>query len=133
MQHVGLQPLDLQTAEDLSRVPLLLREEVRRDLGYYVSIAELLSRNVHLDSSRTTAWRCPIYHDVRTLCLNGAHGARARSAYVGLLVRQWGYRQTRIVEPRGSVAYVELSWEHHALLPSGVRLKRQLLSPTADD
>jgi len=128
MDRLGLLPSHFQCADDLSRLPLLEREQLQRDPESFVSTAHTLNRCLKLRTGGSTGVPCTIYHDTAALFLNAAHGERERSMITFLLGKSFGYRETVIGSPTTTDRIVQEFCQTHGYFPHGIRIKRQYLS-----
>jgi len=135
MDERGLRPEDVRTAEDLTRLPIVEREQLQRDPESFLSTAWPADRHVRLRSGGSTGAPRTVHHDAAALLANAAHGERERSIVSSLIGRRVGYRETDIATRFSSAAEVRRSAHAHSLIPARVRIERQylsLLDPPAD-
>ena len=128
MNRLGLMPANINSAEDLQKLPLLEREQVQRDPEYFVSTATPLNRCLKLRSGGSTGAPLTIYHDTAALFQNAAHGERERCIVTGLVGQSFGYRETVIVSHLGTAHSVQRYCSNHGLFPREFRIQRQYIS-----
>ena len=86
----GLDPQEIRGADDLARLPVVSREEVRADPRRFRSLDPRIRQGLTLESSGTTGLPLQLFHDRRTVLLNVAYGERERaveSAFAGKQLR----------------------------------------------
>jgi phenylacetate-CoA ligase len=127
MDRLNLKPSDFLWAEDLAKLPLLERDQLQRDPGYFVSTAEPLNRYLMLRSGGSTGTPCTVYHDTAALFQNAAHGERERSIIATLVGRSLGYRETVIGARLSTAQEVQELCLKRAFFPPGIRIRRQYL------
>jgi phenylacetate-coenzyme A ligase PaaK-like adenylate-forming protein len=127
MDRLGLLPSDFQSADDLSKLPLLERDYLQRDPEYFVSTAQPLNRYLMLRSGGSTGTPCTLYHDTTALFKNAAHGERERSMITALVGKSVGYRETVIGARLSTAQEVQELCQKNGLFPSGIRIQRQYL------
>jgi phenylacetate-CoA ligase len=128
MDRLDVRPADFQSAEDLSKLPLLEREQLQNDPERFVSTAQPLEGYFPLSSGGSTGAPSKVYYDSSALFQNAAHGERTRSMTTALIGRGFGYRETVIAMHHSSAQVVQQFLRDHALFPSGMRAQRQYLS-----
>jgi phenylacetate-CoA ligase len=129
MKRLGLTPGDFATADDLAKLPIIEREQLRSDPAYFTSPEQPLDSYLRLRSSGTSGSPRVVYHDLKGVFQNSAHGERERSIYAAVVGRRYGYRETLIgASVNTHVARVQHFCQLHAFYPRGVRLERQYLS-----
>jgi phenylacetate-CoA ligase len=128
MRRLGLGPGDFRTADDLSRLPLIEREDLQRDPQYFVSRAQPIDRYVELRSGGSTGTLLQVFVDPFALFQVGAHLERQRSIVVRLAGRRFRCRQVRIKAPFDTGEETSRAFAARSLVPGSVRLDRQSLS-----
>jgi phenylacetate-CoA ligase len=128
MKRMGLQPGDFRGAADLSRLPILEREQVQQDPISFVSTAQPLDRYLRLRSGGSTGAPRTIYHDPRALFQNAALRERERTSFVALIGRSIGYRETMISSPLSTTFEVQEFCRQRSYSPRPARINRQFLS-----
>lgn len=130
MDRLGLRPSDFRSAEDLSKLPLLEREQLQRDPGYFVSTTQPRDRYLELHSGGSVGAPLTVYHDTAAVFQNAAHGERDRSMITALVGKSLGYRETVIRSSSSSstARKVQEFCQKHGFFPSGIRIRRQYLS-----
>jgi phenylacetate-coenzyme A ligase PaaK-like adenylate-forming protein len=97
MDRLGLRPSDFRSAQDLTRLPIIENDHLRRDPECFVSRARALDRYCQVRSGGTTGAPRLVYHDARGLFQDKAHTERSRVIITRLLGQLFRYRETRIV------------------------------------
>jgi phenylacetate-CoA ligase len=128
MRRLGLHPDDLQTADDLMKLPLIERSRLQRDPEYFVSESHRLDGCLKLRTGGSTGIPCTIYHDAAALFQNAAFGERERSMITPLVGRSFGYRETVIGSPTTTDKVVQDFCQARGFFPPAIRIKRQYLS-----
>jgi phenylacetate-CoA ligase len=96
MERLGLRPSDFKTAQDLTRLPIIEREQLGRDPEYFVSKADGLKSYCRVTSGGTTGTPRILYHDARGLFQHKAQAERSRMVITKVLGQRFRYRDTRI-------------------------------------
>jgi phenylacetate-CoA ligase len=128
LRRLGFRADEFRTAADLARLPVIERDQLQRDPGYFLSTAIPRRRLVEMRSGGSTGAPTSVYHDHAAVFQNAAHSERDRSIRTGLLGRRAGYRQTLIYSGHGGMRKVQEFLDAHALFPRRARLERQYLS-----
>jgi phenylacetate-CoA ligase len=128
MDRLGLGPDELETPEDLARLPILEREALQREPERLTSNAVASSDLLTLRTGGSTGAPRAVHHSTRSIVRNAAHGERERAIIARAVGRQVGYRETVIGSPRSTAQEVQAHLRAHTLLPRGVRVERQYLS-----
>jgi phenylacetate-CoA ligase len=92
----GIDPREIRNAEDLARLPVVSREEVREDPGRFRSSDPRVQQGLTLQSSGTTGLPLPLYHDRHTVLLNVAFGERERAVESALVGKQFRYTRLQL-------------------------------------
>ena len=87
----GLDPREIQSADDLARLPVVSREEVRADSGRFRSDDSRAQGGLMLRSSGTTGLPLELYHDRNSVLLNVAYGERERAIEVAFAGKRFRY------------------------------------------
>jgi len=135
MTRLGIRPEDVRNVEDLSRLPIIENDGLRRDPEYYASRAVDRSKCLGLLSSGSSGAPKTVWHDPASLFQNAAHGERERAMMTQALGRWTGYRETVIVSPVGaSQREIQEYVRDHGCFPKRLRIERQyvLLSDPPD-
>jgi phenylacetate-CoA ligase len=125
---LGLTPSDFRTADDLSRLPLLEPEALRRDPQSFVSTEHPPASCAALSSAGSTGIPRLVYHDRRGLLQSAAHGERAREVLASALGHRFGYRHALIVPISSSSTDIQRFWDSHLIAPRGVPTARRTFS-----
>lgn len=124
--RLGLDPREIRTAHDLERLPLVEKDDLRRDPERFVSTSWLGRRSVEFVTSGTTGERARIRHDPLGLLANIAHGERERRVVTHFVGRAVGYREAMIGYPAGTIEKVLAFYREHSYVP--IRPNRLMLS-----
>lgn len=128
MSRLGIRPDQIQCAEDLSRLPLIDRNDLRRDPQAFVSRAVDLSACLQLLSSGSCGTPNTIWHDPAALFQNAAHGERERPVMTRALGNWRAYRETVIVAPAGaSQVEIQRFVQERGVFPRGLRRERRYI------
>lgn len=128
MSHLGIRPDQIQGAEDLSRLPLIDRNDLRRDPQAFVSRAVDLSTCLHLLSSGSCGTPNTIWHDPASVFQNAAHGERERPGMTRALGNWRAYRET-VTIARFGASQIEIQGfvQERGCFPRGLRRERQYI------
>jgi phenylacetate-CoA ligase len=91
--RLGLDPREIRTASDLARLPLVQKDDLRRDPEAFVSTSRTGRKAIPFETSGSTGSRVRIFHDCRSLLANIAYGERERAVVAHVLGRETGYRE----------------------------------------
>ncbi len=128
MDRLGLRPDDIATVADLARLPIVEREQLRRDPEYFLSSAQPRARYLQMLTGGSTGAGQLVYCDHRALLANAAHGERDRSVITGVVGRAIGYRETVLGVPFRPAHEFRRYLATQTLAPARVRVERQFLS-----
>ena len=126
--RLGLGTDEIRTAADLTRLPLIERQQLQRDPEYFMSTRMPRHALVELRSGGSTGAPRSVFHEPAALFQNAAHSARDRSIRMRLLGRRTGYRQTLISSQFSGIRKVQAFLDARALFPRRARIERQYLS-----
>jgi phenylacetate-CoA ligase len=91
MDERGLKPGDIQTSEDLGRLPLIDGTDLTEEPMRFVSVPfQRAGREVFKTSGSTSGLRKPIFWDHASLLLRAARGERDRVVIAQLAGERWG-------------------------------------------
>jgi phenylacetate-CoA ligase len=125
---LGLKPNDFKCVEDLSKLPLLGREQLQQDPDYFLSTGQSPESYLKLRSGGSTGAPRTVYHNAGALFQNAAHGERERSIFTRLVEKSLGYRETVIASPLSTAAKVQNFCRNHGFFPRKAQIERQYLS-----
>jgi len=131
-RQLGIDPRAIATARDLARLPLLDKDELRRDPERFVSASRAGRGAMPFISSGSSGKPTRIYHDRRSLLANIAFGERERRVIVDLLGRRLGYREASVGYPGGTIQRVRAYYQEATLLARPTRLELSVLAPFAE-
>lgn len=128
MSRLGIRPDEIQCVEDLSRLPLIDRNDLRRDPQAFVSRTVDLSTCLQLLSSGSCGTPNTIWHDPASLFQNAAHGERERPVMARALGNWRAYRETVTIARVGaSQVEIQAFVQERGLFPRGLRRERQYI------
>lgn len=128
MRRLGLGPDDLQTAADLSRLPVLDRAELQRDPEYFLSTARPRADYLRLRTSGTSGQPMTVFRDAHMLFKEAAHGERRRAVIMKLAGKRIRYRAVRIATPTSVSVSAARAFERQSFIPFGIRVVYHHLS-----
>jgi phenylacetate-CoA ligase len=128
MDRLGLRPEALRTADDLSKLPLIARDQIQREPEYFVSTQQPVHKYRKLRSSGSTGSPLTVYWDLPGWFKSVAQGERHRAVITARTGRFFGYRESFIAAPQSTLAEEEAFVRTTAFFPSRLRVDRQLLS-----
>lgn len=131
-RRLGIDPRDLRTADDLARLPLLDKDELRIAPERFVSTARAGRTAIPFVSSGSSGKPARVYHDRRSLLANIAWGERERSVTTAIVGRRLGYREAGIGYPGGTIRKVRAFYAETTLLKRPSRLELSVMAPLAD-
>jgi phenylacetate-CoA ligase len=117
----GIDPCDIQTAEDLEQLPLIGKDMVRSQAERFVSTSRWGREAVPFRSSGTTAQPQTVYHDKRSILLDSAFNERGRQVRRKLLGTVLGVRTLTIVRSAGTVHKVRAAQRAARFVPGFTR------------
>jgi phenylacetate-CoA ligase len=126
--RLGLLPSDISTARDLARLPVIDRADIQRDPERFCSTIPRPADLLELRSGGSTGAPRRVFHDLRGVFQNAAHGERERAIWTGVIGRRIGYRELIIAPPRSSTFKVQQFGRDRGWYPSGVGIERRYLS-----
>ncbi len=116
--RLGLDPREIRTAHDLARLPLVAKDDLRRDPEAFVSTSRAGRDSIPFETSGSTGSRVRIRHDRRSLLANIAYGERERAVVARLLGRETGYREARLGYAGGTLDKVSAFYRDWTWIPS---------------
>ncbi len=128
LDRLGLGPADFATARDLARLPVIEREQLRRDPEYFVSREKPLERYVQLATDGTTGMPVALYHDPFALFQGATHSERREAAIFRLAGRRVRIRRVFVGSPMGTLARTTRAFRSRSLIPAGMRYSDLRLS-----
>ncbi|MBI5395358.1 MAG: phenylacetate--CoA ligase family protein [Verrucomicrobia bacterium] len=126
--RLGLTPADFKSVEDLTRLPILERAQIQRDPEYFCSRERPTADLLELRSGGSTGAPRRVFHDLRGVFQNAAHGERERSIWTRFIGRRFGYRELIVAPPHNSTFKVQQFCRERGFYPSGVGIERRYLS-----
>jgi phenylacetate-CoA ligase len=125
-RRMSIDPGEIRTADDLARLPLVEKEDVRRDPQRFVSTSRLGRTSIPFVTSGSTGTPVHIHHDRLGLLANIAFGERERKVITSMIGAETGYREAAILYPGGTVDKVRDFYRENIYFP--IRPDRLLLS-----
>ncbi len=95
-QREGINPGQIKTVADLDRLPLVDKQELRKDPSRFLSNSVLGKNSIAFLTSGSTGLPLNIHHDSNSLLANIAFGERQREVITGICGRKVGYREALI-------------------------------------
>ena len=130
--RLGLDPREIRTASALARLPLVEKDDLRRDPEAFVSTSRTGRDAIPFETSGSTGSRVRIFHDRRSLLANIAYGERERAVVAHVLGRETGYREARLGYAGGVLDKVDDFYRAHTWVPSRPqRLELPVTDPLA--
>jgi phenylacetate-CoA ligase len=124
MRRLGLGPDDFNTARDLSKLPVIERDQLQRDAEYFVSTAKPIETYVELNTGGSSGAPVTIFRHPFAFFRYAVHRERARRIVLRLTGRRLRYREAAIIPPlRGPSAF-----DQRSLLPAWTRVERKHFS-----
>ncbi len=117
MTRLGLGLDDFRTIDDLTKLPVIEREQLQRDPEYFVSTAQPLARYLKLQSGGSSGMPCTVYHDAAAIFQNAAHAERERAMITALVGRSFGYRETVFASSLGTDRRVQEFSRRRGIFP----------------
>jgi phenylacetate-CoA ligase len=97
LRSEGLEPARIRTAEDLERLPLVHKRQVRSQPERFISTSRWGRTAVPFLTSGTTGEPVDIYHDRYSLLVNSAFNQRFTQVLRHFLGRQGGFKSLTMV------------------------------------
>ncbi len=116
--RLGLTPEDVQTADDLARLPIVEREDLQLRVDALTSRLHPRHRCLRVRSGGSTGAPRTVYHNPAALFQNAAHGERERSIIAAAVGRSGGYREAVIGWPLGAAQNVPEFVRQRLLVPA---------------
>jgi phenylacetate-CoA ligase len=123
MRRLGLRPGDFESGNDLSKLPLIERDQLQRDPAYFVSTASPIESYVELHTGGSGGAPVTIFRHPFAFFRYAVHRERARRVTLMLTGRRLRYREAAIVFQPGRSAF-----DQRTLLPARLRVERKLFS-----
>jgi phenylacetate-CoA ligase len=128
MRRLILTPADFQTASDLAQLPMIEREDLKRDPEYFVSDRWPPSACILLESGGSTGQPLAVFRDPPALFAGGAHYERLRAVIGQLAGRGLRYREAAIFPPDSSTETTVKSLHDRMQVPRDLRVRRRAFS-----
>jgi phenylacetate-CoA ligase len=121
LRSEGLEPARIRTAEDLERLPLVHKRQVRSQPERFISTSRWGRTAVPFLTSGTTGEPVDIYHDRYSLLVNSAFNQRFTQVLRHFLGRQGGFKWLTIHHPDDSLTQMQKFLSENRFMP----LRRQ--------
>jgi phenylacetate-CoA ligase len=131
MRRLILGPEDFRSAGDLTRLPLIEREQLQRDPEYFVSRRWPTEACVVLRSGGSTGEPVSVFRDPASFFAEGAHYERFRSI-IGRLTGRRRYRQAVVQPLDSSSATTAAALQSRLQLPRNLRAEKRTFSMLRD-
>ena len=118
-RHMGIDPSEIRTAEDLDHLPLIDKSAVRQDLDDFVSDSWSSRDALALRTSGSTGVPLTVFHDVASVLDNAAYTERERSVVRTALGGRRGFRTMMVAYAGSTGDEVRSFTSRHALVPAG--------------
>jgi len=128
MDRLGLLPSDFKSAEDLTRLPLLERNQLQRDPEYFISTNQALDRCLRLRTGGSSGAPCTVYRDPQAIFKEAAYSNRQRSIITALVGKRSGCRTTVMLSPNSSLYKKHQFCLKRGFFPSRLRPHWQYIS-----
>jgi phenylacetate-CoA ligase len=128
MRRLGLTPPDFRTARDLSKLPIIEREQLQGDPEYFVSRTEPTERYLSLRTTGSSGAPRQVFHDTAGIVEGGAHLERERAVMRKVAGIGLRYREAVIGSPFSVTKATRQFFEERTLIPSHLLLPRRYLS-----
>jgi phenylacetate-CoA ligase len=113
----GIDPREIRAAEDLERLPVLSKAELRADPARFLSVSPRASGAVVYTTRGTTGLRVTIWHDRRSLLENIAYGERERGVTARFAGKRVRYTGLSISLPDGAASRTRAYTRKATLIP----------------
>lgn len=123
-----IDPRDIQTAEDLRRLPLVAKDTLRQDPERFTSDSRWGKGAIAFQTRGSTGFSVRLKHDVRSLLANIGFGEREREVITRVYGRKLGYRELYLGIPDWTIDKVWDFYREWTWVP--VRPERMVLMVT---
>lgn len=125
MLRLGLFPDDFRNAGDISRLPVIERDQLQRDPEYFQSNGRRMGEDLESRSGGSTGAPRGVKWDTAAIFQNAAHAERERSIVAQAVGRFVNYRESVIASPFGTEREIQELYRDRAILPSRARVQYQ--------
>lgn len=125
-QRVGIAPDEIQTVEDLDRLPLIDKEFVCKNPHLFVSTSRMGRRSIQFITSGSTGKPLKVYHDQYSLLSNIAFGVREKDVIKKVCGNVFKYKKVYITYKGGGLEELLNFYKKKTFRP--FVLKEQFLS-----
>lgn len=117
LQRDGIDPREIRTAEDLERLPILSKEELRADPDRFRSSSLDPENAIPYQTTGTTGVPITVVHDRASVLANIAHGERERAVESLLCGKKVRYTIVTLSNTAGTGRATRAANRRHAFLP----------------
>lgn len=128
MTRLGLLPNEFRSAGDLSRLPVIEREQLQRDPEYFQSDSHRMGEDMESRSGGSTGAPRGVTWDTAAIFQNAAHAERERTIIAQAVGRFVNYRESVVTSLYGTEREIQDLYANRAILPSRSRVQYQHLS-----
>ncbi len=128
MTRLRLLPHEFRSAGDLSRLPVIERDQLQRDPEYFRSDSHRMGEDIESRSGGSTGAPRGVKWDTAAIFQNAAHAERERSIVAHAVGRFVNYRESVIASLYGTEHEIQELYANRAILPSRSRVQYQHLS-----
>jgi phenylacetate-CoA ligase len=128
MRRLGLSPADFHTARDLSKLPVIEREDLQRDPEYFVSRAEPVEHCLSLRTAGSAGAPRQVFRDTAAVVESGAHLERPRAVMREVGRMGLRYREAVISSTFSVTEATREFFQERTLIPSDLLLPHRYLS-----
>ena len=122
-------PRDVRGAADLDRLPLLSREQVRREPELFRSTAPDARDALPFVTSGSSGTPFEVRHDRRSVLANIAHGERERQPVIALCGGSFRPREVHVGYETSNFKQVLRFYDQHTRLPRPARTSVSMVAP----
>jgi phenylacetate-CoA ligase len=126
----GVDPDEIRTAEDLQRLPLVTKADVRAQPERFISQSRWARNAVPLTSSGSTGQPLTVYHDRQSVLLASAFAQRFKDVLTRGFGLPWMFRSVALISPQSASEQAALSLQRMRWAPfRPARVRLSLLQP----
>ncbi len=136
MDQRALRPMDIATARDLARLPLIERHEVQRAPERFLSTVRPRDGYLALNTTGSSGEPRTIHCDSFALFRRTAHNGRARGVWMPLTGKRLRARIVAIGSPASSGHEIERVLANRSVIPlsaRGTKVRLSVLDPPAEN
>ncbi|MGE0826243.1 MAG: phenylacetate--CoA ligase family protein [Candidatus Binatia bacterium] len=129
MDAAGLLPKDIQSADDLTLLPIITSEQLAQNSDQFLSLHYRKESGITLHSSGTSGMDKFICYDPTALFLALAHGHRQRLVLAHFTGQTFGYREVNAVRSHSVSVQLRDFYESYSWTPRKIDFRRSYLLP----